>query len=204
MTSHHDEGIIKYQHILDKKDHGYSDLAAILEIYRTQLKACDLLGVYKDCGLGYGNISAKITTCKTTQFLITGSQTSGLESLDHSGYVLITQYGLKDQVIHATGMINASSESLTHAAIYESHPDITFVVHIHHSQIWKSYLKNKQGLITPPNLEYGTLDMALACRNLIHHPQGVIAMAGHIDGVIYFGTDLEVIVNKVLKDFKES
>ena len=56
------------------------------------------------------------------------------------------------------GASQASSESLTHAAIYEMDDGIHAVVHVHDPELWQ-HLKNTFPT-TDPDAAYGTPEMA--------------------------------------------
>ena len=100
---------------------------------------------------------------------------------------------MERNTLSCRGLARASSESLSHAAIYEAAPDARAVIHIHSARIWGEH---RGGLpTTPPAVEYGTPEMALALKKLAASLQSggdrVIIMGGHEDGVISFGRTLE-------------
>ena len=95
-----------------------------------------LIGMYPD-GIGFGNISIR---CNENTFLISGTATGGIIDLDNSHYALVTDYNLTTNSLTCKGSINASSESLTHALIYESSPSTNAVIHIHNLALWKKLM----------------------------------------------------------------
>ncbi|WRH69104.1 MAG: hypothetical protein RSE13_20050 [Planktothrix sp. GU0601_MAG3] len=91
------------------------------------------------------------------------------------------------------GPIQASSESLTHAAIYSYQPQINAIIHVHHPQLWQNLLY--QVPTTHKQVQYGTPEMAKEMfrlfdqENLIQ--KKILVMAGHKDGFLTFGKDLD-------------
>ena len=98
-----------------------------INIWRDKLYALGLIGVYDD-GIGFGNISMRY---QGNTFIIIGSATGGLKQLNENHFTLVTRYDLEQNSLECKGPIIASSESLTHAAIYESAPEIHAVIHVH-------------------------------------------------------------------------
>ncbi len=79
---------------------------------------------------------------------------------------------------------------MTHAAIYDLSPHIRYVFHAHAPQIWQQ--ARRLGLpTTRADVPYGTQAMALEVRRLYQSTglaeRGILAMAGHEDGIIAFG-----------------
>lgn len=135
-------------------------------------------------GLGYGNMSIRIST---SQFIISGSQTGGIRDLEAHHYVLVNHADPEGNRIESEGPIKPSSESMTHAAAYAAYPWIQCVLHVHHPLIWGA--SDKLGLpSTPREVAYGTVAMASEIKRLARETQGpVIAMKGHTDGLIAIG-----------------
>ena len=102
------------------------------------------------------------------------------------------------------GPIISSSESLTHAILYQCNPAINAVVHIHHKELWKSLLHKVP--TTNKKVEYGTPEMAkemVRLYNKTELPQSqILVMAGHEDGIVSFGITIadasQVILGKML------
>ena len=87
-----------------------------------------------------------------------------------------------------------SSESLTHAAIYDIAPAARAVLHGHAPEIWRH--ASALGIpVTRPGVANGTPEMALEVQRLFRESTlsaiGILAMGGHEDGVIAFGATLE-------------
>ena len=139
-------------------------------------------------GYAYGNISLRMSR----GFVISGTQTGGKRTL-HTGdlaWVLHVD-GAKNQ-LRATGPTKPSSEAMTHGEVYQTLPQINAVIHVHAPRLWQS--AERLGLpTTDPAARYGTPAMAAAVRQLLtaHPTGGVIAMGGHEDGIIAYGTDMD-------------
>src|SRR5207302_7619303 len=112
--------------------------------------------------IGYENISVRLANGR--EFAITGSATGGVEKLTPAHFAKVTGYDFDRNWLRCEGPIVASSESMTHAAIYEAEPRAGAVIHVHHLELWKRLLHNAP--TTPEEIEYGTPAMARAVRQL--------------------------------------
>lgn len=170
-----------------------------LNHYRTKLYQLGLIGMYPN-GIGYGNMSIRLGN---KQFLITGTATGHLHLLTNEHYTTVTSYNFKENSLTCRGPIQASSESLTHAAIYESSPETLAVIHVHNLALWK-LLKNKVPT-SAATVEYGTPEMALEIQRLFRETdvrmKQILVMAGHEEGIISFGPTVEeayqLIINHI-------
>lgn len=192
-----DDGVIKY-------DNSGFELSAPLsaeeyveiEAWRKRLFELKLIGEYLPEKIGYGNLSMKrdyslIHKTNQTQFVITGTQTGGLPDLDGNSYTRVLGYDFNTWKIKAQGPINASSEALTHAAIYMANPsEINCVFHIHNKEIWKGMIAGDYDS-TAEDIPYGTIEMAEAVKASVTSTSGILVMKGHEDGVISYGRTLE-------------
>ncbi len=169
-----------------------------LNAWRDKLYRLGLIGLNED-GIGYGNISIRF---RKNQFIISGSGTGKFKKLTEEHYALVTDHNVKNNAISSTGSIIASSESLTHAMIYEHASDIHAVIHVHHFKTWEKLLNTLPA--TGENIEYGTPEMANEITRLFREQElfqhKIFAMAGHNGGIVSFGKDLdeaaEVLLNK--------
>ena len=110
-----DEGYIKYSCIWIKSA-PISDKGLIgINIWRQKLFALGLIGSYED-DIGFGNISIRVRN--SSQFIISGTQTGHIPFLKNYHYTLVTSFNIEKNSLTCQGPIKASSESLTHAAIY--------------------------------------------------------------------------------------
>jgi ribulose-5-phosphate 4-epimerase/fuculose-1-phosphate aldolase len=169
-----------------------------IEVVRSYLHNQKLIGVYKD-GIGYGNVSQRHAQ---NEFIITGTATGAKANLSVSDFALVTDYDLEENSVASLGQTPASSESLTHAAIYELDQQINGVIHIHSIQLW-SELINKVPT-TPKAVAYGTVAMAKSVQELWKHStlpkEKILVMAGHTEGIFTFGSSLDQAF-KVLKNY---
>ncbi len=169
---------------------------AEISFYRNKLRALGLIGVYPD-GIGYGNISVRLN--KNT-FLITGSATGGLETLGPEHYAVVTEYNIAKNSLTCRGQINASSESLTHAMIYQCSPETNAVIHVHSLSLWEKWMNSYP--TTNPAAAYGTPEMAYEIERLIKidaiADKQLIVMSGHREGLIAFGKGLNEAMGELM------
>jgi L-ribulose-5-phosphate 4-epimerase len=194
------EGVIKFR--CEWLDEPLSlDLDAVEDLFRWRdaLWERELVGALPD-GIGYGNLSVRLEEAGREAFLITGSGTGGMPKLSVDHLAVVTEYSTERNWLRCRGGTRASSESLTHAAIYEGCPHVVGVIHIHSSALWNRHLGKLP--TTPQGIEYGTPEMAAALHDLAVEidPErpGVVVMGGHPDGLMVFGTDLDAAGSRVL------
>jgi len=165
--------------------------------WRDRLYNRGLIGAYPN-GIGFGNISIR---SDNNTFIITGSATGILEKLNENHYVKVNEYDFLQNSLTCTGPIKASSESLTHAVIYENSPETQAVIHIHNLNMWEKYIHKEP--TTRSNVSYGTLEMACEIKRLFKETdvalKKFIVMAGHEEGILVFGSSLDE-AGKVLFD----
>jgi ribulose-5-phosphate 4-epimerase/fuculose-1-phosphate aldolase len=82
---------------------------------------------------------------------------------------------------------------LTHAAIYESDPTISAIIHCHDSVLWAALLDRVP--TSSKAIAYGTPEMADEIIRLFKgtdvRSRKILAMAGHEGGIVTFGKNLE-------------
>lgn len=142
-------------------------------------------------GLAYGNLSRRLAD---GSFVISATQTADIPAPTPEHYARVTRWDCGANTVAASGPAMPSSESLTHAALYDTDPAIGYVFHIHSPEIW--LVRDALGLATTdPQVAYGTPEMAAEVTRLYRWADfagcGVIAMGGHADGIISFGRDAE-------------
>jgi ribulose-5-phosphate 4-epimerase/fuculose-1-phosphate aldolase len=195
------DGIIKYDFKFTESKPLEKSLWQDIEDVRERIYALGLIGI-KD-GIGYGNISQKINQ---NSFVITGTQTGHLNSLDEKHYSLIEEFDDSEFFIKSTGAIKPSSEALTHGTIYNLSADIKAVIHIHSKKLWDFMLDNEY--LKTKNVPYGSKQMIHEVKrvykeiNALKNPK--LVMAGHEEGVITFGRSLkeaELALYKILQDY---
>ena len=193
-----DEGYIKFDSDWTPGPEADADLTALLDRWRQPLFTAGLIGHYEDLGVGYGNLSARVGNGR--EFIISGTQTGRLEATTAQHYARVTDYDIDANRVCSTGPVEASSESLTHAAIYELDPAIAGIVHVHSAPLWRSLLG--QFPTTADDISYGTPEMAHEFERLFRDTDfavdGVAVMAGHEEGIIAFGRSLEEAAQRIL------
>ena len=193
-----DEGYIKYESQWTHAPAPDPATARQLEQWRVPLFAAGLIGHYPDLDIGYGNISLRARDAG--QFLITGTQTGHLESTNEDHYSLVTAYDLERNRVTCTGPLQASSEAMTHASIYDLDPSIAAVVHVHSKALWNKFRLRLP--TTSAEVAYGTPEMALEFRRLheetLFATQGLAVMGGHEEGLISIGDSIEQAATRVL------
>jgi len=193
-----DEGYIKYISHWTPGPATHVAAARELDSWRKPLYEAGLIGQYQDLGVGYGNISVRRGSCDL--FLISGTQTGHLPVTDERHYSLVTDCDIRSNVVRCSGPVQASSEAMTHAAIYALGDAIGAVVHVHSAELWRRSLGKLP--TTDPDVAYGTPDMARELDRLYRlegfRDAGVAVLAGHDEGLISFGTSLEEAVERIL------
>ena len=125
--------------------------------------------------------------------LISGTQTGQIETLNAKHYTIVEKYDIDANSLTCKGPIKASSEALTHAAVYELSLEIKAVIHVHDRELWDKYLNVMP--TTKAEVSYGTPDMAYEVKRLYDEgpmkENPVMIMAGHHEGIITFGKDFK-------------
>src|SRR5262249_44469194 len=133
---------------------GRFDQLADLNACRRKLLDLHLMGVYTN-GVGFGNLSVR--DGRATAFCITASATGGLPELTLRDCVRVVAYDFAKNSLSYEGAAIPSSESLTHAAIFESDPSTSAVIHCHDPVLWKTLLNRAP--TTSEAVPYGTPEM---------------------------------------------
>ncbi len=190
-------GVIKFNCNWIKEKPLNPDLIVELNFWRAKMFDLGFIGVYEN-GIGYGNMSIRF---QGSQFIITGSATGKLNMLTNEHYTKVVEYDLEKNSLTAIGPIIASSESLTHAVIYEYDNNINAVIHIHNMDLWEKLMHKVP--TTKKSVEYGTPAMAKEIIRLFDETnlksQKTLVMAGHEEGIISFGKDLNEAGDLILK-----
>lgn len=192
-----DEGYIKYQCNWTSCDTISADEIIQLNHWRDRLYRLGLIGVYDD-GIGFGNLS--IRQDNSDLFIISGTKTGSIPHLSHQHYTKVTDFDWQQNYVTCIGAIQASSESLTHGAVYTANPAVNAVIHVHNLQLWQSLIDRVP--TTNQNCAYGTPEMAKEIIRLSRKDSvkdlNIIVMSGHQEGIITFGKDLEEAGNILL------
>jgi L-ribulose-5-phosphate 4-epimerase len=167
-----------------------------LNDWRKKLFELNLIGCYEN-GIGFGNISIR----KGNDFIITGTSTGNKKELDENDYVIVKECDFEKNYVKCEGKIKASSETLTHAAIYKASKKVNAVIHIHNTRLWKELMNKKP---TTRNVEYGTIEMTKEIFRLFENMNdNVIVMKGHEEGIIVFGKTLEEAGQKIIQIYEK-
>ncbi len=162
---------------------------AQLNAYRQRLREIGFIGIDAK-GIGFGNLS--IRQGETNAFHITGSATGGKLKLSPGDYARVTACDFEKNWLRCEGAV-ASSESLTHAAIYEADADAGAVIHGHNLGLWSALTGNVPTISDV--VEYGTPEMAREVQHLFRTSDvrntKLFMMAGHREGLVSFGKDLK-------------
>ncbi len=200
-----DEGYVKFQQ--DRKDTGPLDEAlwAPVEAARAVLYAAGLIGMYRGGaldGIGYGNVSRKEAFRRQAPLIVSGTRTGGLPVLDGRHYVRILEAIPEENRVRCEGPVNASSETMTHAAVYAMDAAVGCVLHVHHKGHWERLLHRVP--TTRAEVPYGTPEMAAEVARLFQEEalgyHGFFAMAGHEEGLVAFGAEPEDALNALRRN----
>jgi len=197
------EGYIKFAVHLTKG--ALPDNAALLHLneVRTGLHDSGLIGVLPD-GIGYGNVSVRMDG--SDKFIVSGTATGGKRVLAPEDYCLVDRFDVDRNEVFCTGQINASAESMSHGSVYRANPAIRCVIHVHHRDLFCFMLAGKY-LRTAAQAAYGTPEIAHETERLVREAgtsQGIFAMAGHEDGIIAYGADVQQAARLLLEIYKTS
>jgi L-ribulose-5-phosphate 4-epimerase len=191
-----DEGYIKFSCEWKKTN---SAVACSQQLLAARDKMHDLkfIGFDEHHQVGYGNISER---AQGNQFIISGTQTGHIYPINPLDFTLITAFDIDANKVHCEGPAQASSETMTHAALYKALPETNTIIHIHSKVIWRKLLETD--LKTAEEVPYGTPEMAYEIKRLLAQEnvieQRILAMAGHEDGVITFGKTFEEAMKPIL------
>lgn len=193
-----DEGYIKFESDWSPGPAADAELTERLDRWRHPLFKAGLIGHYEELGIGFGNLSVRSGTGR--EFVISGTQTGQFATTSGQHYARVTDYDIDANRVCSTGPVEASSESLTHAAIYELDSAINGVVHVHSKRLWEALLGRLP--TTADGISYGTPEMAQEFERLYRDTNfasgGVAVMAGHEEGIIAFGRSLEEAARRIL------
>lgn len=197
-----DEGYIKFELNWEQQPNDFQyDINNLMQ-WRDKMHELNLIGNYVDLGIGFGNISQKFQT--GDEFIISGTQTGDIYPIEEKHFTTVTKYDLAANSVWCKGPLKASSESMTHAAIYEFDDKIRAVIHIHHLELWKELLDKIP--TSKKEVPYGTPEMGMEIRRLFEEEllaeKHIMAMAGHDEGIITFGATLEEAAEVLMKYYK--
>lgn len=194
-----DEGYIKFRIRWTKTPPLAHPEIETLNRWRSRLFEARLIGQYEALGIGYGNLSVRVGD--GSRFIISATQTGHIERAGAEHYALVTEADIAANTVTCEGPLQASSESLTHAALYALDPAIRSVVHVHDADLWSRVLNTIP--TTGPRIAYGTPEMARdfarLCDDSDFLSSGIAAMAGHDDGLVAIGSSIERASRRILE-----
>lgn len=183
-----DDGVIKYNSERVAGQVPVPEALTRLNAARSTLFELGLIGAYPD-GIGYGNLSLREAG---TRFVISASATGAEPTLRLDQYCLVEEFSIERNWVRSRGALPASSESMTHGAIYLANPTVQCVIHVHSRPLYDALLA--QGAPhTDATIAYGTPAMARAVMQLVQTQQALpvlFVMAGHDEGVVAYGADV--------------
>ena len=193
----HNEGYVKYIAV-----HTMSPAIEVpywteLNNARTQLHRLGFLGVNPQ-GIGFGNVSIRF---QGEEFLVSGTATGAAPELTLADYCLVSSFDLAQNSIVSMGPVKASSEAMTHGAVYRSCAEANCVMHIHSESIFNGMIRDSYPA-TAKDAVYGTPKIALALAQRIQElgaDEGAVVLAGHDEGVIVWGPTVEKALNVILQ-----
>ena len=193
-----DEGTIKYESRWVRT--GPLNITGIDDLirWRKPLHDAGLVGHLAEEDVGYGNLSVR--TAGEGLFLVSGTQTGYLPDVGPEHFSLVTDYDIASNTLSCRGPVEASSEALTHAAIYALDAAIRAVVHVHSAELWVGLKKSLPA--TGTGVAYGTPEMAIEFRRLYRDTDfsvgGVARMSGHENGLVSTGRTVREAAEKIL------
>lgn len=201
------EGVIRFRfdHRREALPGALAPLAAELAGWRRALVAAGVVGrdPARYGGFGFGNLSARTAGGEAPAgrraFLVTGSQTGHLADLDLAGFALVESWDAAAHRLASRGPAAPSSESLTHAALYDASPAIGAVFHVHAPALW-ARRGTPELPATAAGIDYGTPEMAAEVARLARRlgGTGLLAMSGHEDGLVAWGPTADATGRRLL------
>ena len=114
-------------------------------------------------------------------------------------FCLVESYSLDRNEVWSMGGMDASSESMTHGAMYASNQGIHCVMHVH-SRILFDRLLQSGTAATQASIPYGTPAMAHAVSQFARQQSSLpalLVMAGHDEGIIACGTHVGSVLDLI-------
>jgi len=185
------EGVIKFTLDFRPGPPPGAALLGELEAWRQIFRQLGLLGQdpARYDGLGFGNLSRRaVADAAASAFIISGTQTGGLERLSPQDYVTVLECDPAGNRVAACGPLRPSSEALSHGVLYQADPRIDWVMHLHSPVIFAAR-QRLQLPTTDPLAAYGSPQLAAEVVRLCPEAgwPGLLVMGGHEDGILAFG-----------------
>ena len=190
------EGVVQFNLTLLPAEPLPAAMLRSLNAWRQILYRLGLIGQdsHRYGGLGFGNVSIRVESSNATSFVISGTQTGGMDRLFPEHYSLVKTFDPASNCVVAEGVVRPSSESLTHGSLYRLDRTIGAVIHAHSPEI-RTQADSIGIPVTRRDVHYGTPEMAEeVCRLFQNTPVSVLkifSMGGHEDGIVAFGSSME-------------
>jgi ribulose-5-phosphate 4-epimerase/fuculose-1-phosphate aldolase len=169
-------------------------MASLLEV-RDRLQRLGLIGLLPD-GIGYGNVSLRAHD--RYGFIVSASATGHIRPSEAKHFSFVSRFEIETNSLTCSGPLPASSESMSHGAIYRASSAIAAVIHLHDTLIWKMLIA-EAARSTPAELAYGTPEIARSIMRLARGQSALtIVMQGHEDGVLVAGQTIQEALDIVL------
>lgn len=162
------------------------DIDDLIELGKT-LKALGHIGKIDET-MGYGNISY----CSSDgNIYISASTTGTFATYEKKHFCRILDFDIESNYVKSEGFLPASSETMSHIAVYQSLNDIRFVVHIHSKQLWEKYLNIE--ITSNKGVKYGTKEMYYEIVRLLNSnpDSNMLVMGGHRDGLMFWHKNID-------------
>ena len=201
LTSASDEGYVKYACTHTRAASPAHPLLSTLDATRTALFDLGLIGATMT-GISFGNLSLRVTDLT---FIISGTGTGVRRELGPEGYSLVTDCDPRRNQVVCRGVVAASSEAMSHWAVYVANPDVACVIHIHSSPLFHHLLGTSTPR-TPENAPCGTPAIADAISHLVRNGnenRGLFVTTGHADGIFAYGPDISTVLNILVALYRE-
>jgi ribulose-5-phosphate 4-epimerase/fuculose-1-phosphate aldolase len=197
---HGEKGYVQFLCDWERADPPTGPMLDDLRLWRDQLYLLGMIGVYPE-GIGFGNLSCR--PGPGNEFVITGTATGALPTLGPEHLTEVLECDIARNWLRCRGPMQASSESLSHAAIYRSCPQARAVIHVHHFKLWERLFGKAP--TTDPCAEAGTPAMAEAIAGLFRAgPVGLFVMGGHREGIMVVGSNLDEAGTRLLSALEQS
>jgi ribulose-5-phosphate 4-epimerase/fuculose-1-phosphate aldolase len=205
------EGIIKYElHYTPSEPLPEAEIAE-LNAARKRMFEMKLIGQDPNryLGYGFGNISQRIgpypAEIHHRRFAITGTQTGHLSELGPEHYAIVDVCVPMQGIVHASGPVKPSSESMAHGLLYDADSRARCVIHVHSPELW--HAADRIDLpTTDPAVPYGSPELSSEMARLYDETdlcrRRVLKMGGHEDGIISFGRTVNAALQHLLRELR--
>ena len=177
-----------------------------LQQWRDEMRRHNLIGVYPN-GIGFGNLSKRFGA--PGNFIISGTQTGSLAHLTAEHYTLVTAFSFSANYLSCVGPIKASSEALSHAAVYLCSTQINAIIHFHHAGLWRTL--HSRIPTSTESAPAGTPELAWEIDRLYQQTnlrdRRLLVMGGHEEGLLAFGSSLNEAgetINSALEAYSQA